>query len=67
MPFFIDYEEDQRCHLVEIQLAENKVDLYDRPRDQDTSDISEIVLQMLTIFNKSIKREFEEEDIDGGV
>lgn len=52
---------------MEIQLSENKVDLYDRPREQDTSDVSEIVLEMLTIYNKSMKRDFEEEDIDGGV
>jgi hypothetical protein len=36
MPFFIDEEDDKRCLIVLVKVANNQVDLFDREREEDS-------------------------------
>jgi hypothetical protein len=68
VPFFTDFEDEQRCSLVCVTLSQNKVDLFDREREIESSDVSDVILSMLTFYNRfQFDRELDEEDIDGGV
>ena len=40
LPFFIDEENDQRCLVVSVKIANTQVDLYDRERDTDSKIIA---------------------------
>jgi hypothetical protein len=49
IPFFTSVQ-DKRVNLVELNIKELKVDLYDREREIDlNSDLSEIVVEMIKI------------------
>lgn len=68
VPAFVNNSDERSVRLVELNVPQLKVDLYDRERDeQDTSEFSDMVIEMLRTAYRLQDKELNEEDIDGGV
>lgn len=48
-PYFNDSTDDRRALIVAIRVATSTVDLFDRERDFDNHDISDMVLHMMDL------------------
>ena len=60
-------QEENSISLVEVDVAQLKIDLYCREGQEGNEELSEMVLSMLRIQRQLIEEELDEDAVDGGV